>query len=181
MVNKVSAFFKRVGRTWFILLVIVIIIIFFYNQIVAIIISIVCIVLLIIVPYIPHKYIEGKLITFLKEYFMIEDDSVAEIQQRPLREIRQQMFDLMQKQENKPWLIVFLNKRYIFFHEETIQKFIKLYNEGYDEKEMLDELQSNDLRAREQVKIIKDTLSKLGRLGEREVSVKERKDKLRFT
>lgn len=111
---------------------------------------------------------------------MIEDDSIAEEMGLPLSEVRQQLFELTQRQAKKPWLIIFLNKRYVFIHEDTIHKFTELYNSGYDEKEMLEELKENDLRTKQEVKAIRETLKKLDRLGKREISVQERRDKKRF-
>ena len=116
----------------------------------------------------------------MKGYFMIEDDTIAEGLKRPIRDIREKLFEISQVQNKKKWLIVFLNKRYTFYHRDTIEKFTDLYNKGFGDKEILDALQENDLRTRAEVNIIRETLKKHNRLGEREISVKERQDKERF-
>ena len=116
----------------------------------------------------------------MKGFFMVEDDTIAEEFKRPIREIREKMFDISQDQNKKKWLIVFLNKRYIFYHKDTVVKFTDLHNQGYGDKEILDGLQENDLRTRAEVNAIRDTLKKHKRLGEREISVKKRQDQERF-
>lgn len=90
------------------------------------------------------------------------------------------MFELSQKQEKKDWLITFLNKQYIFYHEKTIAKFEEVYNKGFSEKEILDNLKDYKVTTRTEIKAIKDSLVKLNRLSERKISVKEHKDKQRF-
>ncbi|MHA2474341.1 MAG: hypothetical protein ACXAES_14035, partial [Promethearchaeota archaeon] len=79
------------------------------------------------------------------------------------------------------WLIVFLNKQSIYYHEETIQAFKDAYNKGYSEKEILDALNDYKITTRAEIKLIKDTLVKLIRLSDRDISVKEHKEKQRFT
>lgn len=90
------------------------------------------------------------------------------------------MFELSQKQMKKKSLIIFLNKQYIFYHQETIEKFLEFYNQGYSEKEILDNLKEYKLNTRTEIKVIKETLVKLDRLTEREISVKEHREKQRF-
>ncbi len=177
--NKVAVFFKSIGRNWFIILIIAIVLVFFLNQQIAIWMTVIAIIIFLLL-YIPPHFSTNKFVNFLKEYFMIEDDTVAEKLAKPLREVRQSMFDLMKGQKNKKWLIVFLNKRYIFFHQDTIEKFTELYHKGYDEKKMLEKLREYDLREKSHVKIIKETLLKSERLGEREISVQERIDNKKF-
>ena len=179
MANKVVVFLKSIGRLWFLFLLLAILIVYIYAQEVAIWMTVITIILFLL-SYLPGLFTRGKLVHFLKDYYMIEDDTVAEELGKPLREVRKEMFELMQNQKRKKWLIVFLNKRYIFFHPLTVQKFKELYHEGYEEKELLQELKENDLRTKEEVKVIKKTLQKNGRLGKRKVSVKERKDKMKY-
>jgi len=116
----------------------------------------------------------------MKGYYMVEDDTVAKEIRKPLREVREKMFDLSQDQSKKKWVIVFLNKRYIYFNKVTIAKFQELYHEGYSEAEILENMKDYDLRTRAEVKSIIETLKKLERLGERRTSVKQRQDQLRF-
>ena len=90
------------------------------------------------------------------------------------------MFELSQEQMKKKSLIVFINKQYIFYHQKTIEKFLEFYNQGYSEKEILDNLKDYKLNTRTEIKVIKETLVKLDRLTEREISVKEHREKQRF-
>ena len=180
MPKSYVVFFKSVGRKWFLFLIIVIIIIFVYNQMAAIVVTAITLILFVL-SYIPVFFFKSKIMRFMKGFYMIEEDTIASELKRPLRDIREKMFELSQTQQSKDWLIVFLNKRYIFYHKDTIKKFEDLYNKGYGDKEALEDLRDFDLRTRAEVKAIMDTLVKLDRLGQREVSVKDRRDKERYT
>lgn len=116
----------------------------------------------------------------MKKFYKIEDELIARKFKKPIKKIREEMFELSQNQEKKKWLIVFLNKQYICFHQDTIQAFKEFYNKGYSEKEMLDNLKKYKINTRVEIKAIQDTLIKLDRLNEREISVKEHKEKQRF-
>ena len=116
----------------------------------------------------------------MKKYYRIEDTIVAKKLKKKINKIREEMFDLSQKQEKKNWLITFLNKQYIYYHEQTIAKFMELYNKGFSEKEIFEGLQDFELKTRVEVKSITESLIRLNKLSEREVSVKEHKEKQRF-
>ena len=73
-----------------------------------------------------------------------------------------------------------MNKQYIRYHQDTIEAFKDVYNKGYSEKEMLDDLKEFKITTRAEIKAIQDTLIKLERLDEREITVKEHKEKQRF-
>jgi hypothetical protein len=135
---------------------------------------------LFIISYIPKLFFKRKLSKFLKKFYKIEDELIARKFQKPLQKVQDSLFELSQNQEKKKWLITFLNKQYIFYHEETIQKFKDVYNKGFTEKEILDNLKDYKINTRAEIKAIKDNLVKLNRLSEREISVKEHKDKQRF-
>ena len=116
----------------------------------------------------------------MKKYYKIEDNLIARKFKKPLEKIQDELFELSQNQEKKSWLITFLNKQYVFYHQETIEKFKEVYNKGYTEKEILDSLKDFKVNTRAEIKIIKETLVKLERLSEREISVKDHKEKQRF-
>jgi len=116
----------------------------------------------------------------MKGFYKIEDELIARKLKKTLKKVRDEMFELSQSQRKKKWLIVFLNKQYIFYHQETIQEFKTVYNKGFTEKEILDSLIEYKVNTRVEIKAIKETLIKLERLSEREISVKEHKEKLRF-
>jgi len=180
MPKKYIVFFKTIGRKWFLILVIAIIIIaVFFNPIIAIWMTGITIVLFII-SYIPRFFFKNNLYKFMKEFYKIEDGLIARKLQKSPEKVRDKMYELSQNQTKKNWLIVFLNKQYIFYHQETIQAFKAAYNKGFTEKEILDNLKDYKINERIEIKAIKDTLIKLERLNEREISVKEHKEKQRF-
>jgi hypothetical protein len=179
MPKKYIVFFKTIGRKWFLFLVLIIIITAIFDPIVAIWMAAITIILFII-SYIPRLFFKNKLHRFIKGFYKIEDELISRKLKKPLAKVREEMFELSQNQAKKNWLIVFLNKQYIFYHQETIQAFKEVYNKGFTEKEILDSLKEFKVNMRGEIKAIKDTLIKLERLSEREVSVKEHKEKQRF-
>jgi len=116
----------------------------------------------------------------MKGFYKIEDELIARKLKKTLQKVREEMFELSQSQKKKKWLIVFLNKQYIFYHQETIKAFKAVYNKGFTEKEILDSLNEHKVNTRVEIKAIKDSLIKLERLSDREISVKEHKEKQRF-
>ncbi|MFX1365524.1 MAG: hypothetical protein ACFFCE_05985 [Promethearchaeota archaeon] len=168
-----------IGRKWFIFLILVIIIVAIYQPLIALWMSGITLILFIL-SFIPELFFHKKLRKFLNKFYKVEDELIAKKFNRPLKKIRDELFNLSQKQGNKGWLITFLNKQYIFYHEKTIEKYIDVYNKGFTEKEILDNLKDFKITTRAEVKSIKETLIKLNRLREREISVKEHKEKQRF-
>lgn len=154
---------KSIGRKWFLILIAIIIIIFFINQEAAIWITLIVLVLFAL-SYVPALFTSGKMLKFMKQYYMIEDDTISESLGLPIREVREKMYQLSQKK--KKWLIVFLNKRYIFYHRETIERFIELYEEGKSQKEILEILkeEEHDLRTRAEIKAIITALKTRNRI-----------------
>ncbi len=157
----------------------IILIVAIYNPIAAIWMSGITLVLFLL-SYVPRLLFKRKLHKFLRKYYKIEDELIARKFKKSLLKIQDEMFELSQKQEKKDWLIAFLNKQYIFYHEKTIAKFEEVYNKGFSEKEILDNLKDYKVTTRAEIKAMKDSLVKLNRLSEREISVKEHKDKQRF-
>jgi hypothetical protein len=179
MPKKYVVFLKTIGRKWFFFLVILIIIIAFFNLITAIWMAGITLALF-VVSYIPRLFFRNKLHRFIKGFYKIEDELISRKLKKSLEKVREEMFELSQNQSNKKWLIVFLNKQYIFYHQKTVQAFKEVYNKGYTEKEILDNLKDYKVTTRVEIKALKDTLIKLKRLSDREVSVKEHKEKQRF-
>ena len=136
--------------------------------------------ILFLLSFIPNLLFKKKLNKFLKKYSKIEDEIIANKFNRPIKKVREEMFDLSQNQMKKKSLIIFLNGQYIFYHQEIIEKFLEFYNQGYSEKEIFDNLKDYKLNTRAEIKVIKETLIKLDRLSDREISVKEHRDKQRF-
>ncbi|MFX1502153.1 MAG: hypothetical protein ACFFDH_14410 [Promethearchaeota archaeon] len=179
MPKKWKVFFITIGRYWFMFLILIIIIVAIYNPLAAVWMSGITLILFIL-SFIPEILSHKKLRKFLNKFYKIEDELVARKFNRPLKKIQAELFNISQKQGNKGWLITFLNKQYVFYHEKTIEKYIEVYNKGFTEKEILDNLKEFKITTRAEVKAIKDTLIKLNRLHEREITVKEHKDKQRF-
>ncbi len=179
MPKKYIVLFKTIGRKWFLFLIIIIIIVAIINPVAAIWMTGITLVLFLL-SYVPRIFFKNRLHKFMNKFFKIEDELIARKLKKSLKIIQEDMFDLSQKQDKKKWLIVFLNKQYIFYHQETIQAFKDLYKKGYSEKEILDNLTNYKIGIRAEVKAIKDTLIKLKRISEREISVKEHYEKQRF-
>ncbi len=179
MPKKYIIAIKTIGRKWFLFLVVLIIIIAFFFQILALWMTGITL-FLFLLSFIPGLLFKNKLNKFLKNYSKIEDEMIARKINKPLSEIREELFALSQNQMKKKYLIVFLNKQYIFYDRKTIEKFMDCYNKGLNEKEILEELKEFRFSNRDEIKGIKETLIKLDRLSEREVSVKEYSEKQRF-
>jgi hypothetical protein len=177
--KKYIVIIKTIGRKWFLFLVVIILIVAIYNPIAAIWMSGITLALFLI-SYIPNLFFKRKLKIFLKRFYKIEDELISRKFNKPLKKIQEVLFELSQNQEKKKSLIVYLNKQYVFYHEETIQKFKDVYNKGFTEKEILDNLKDYKITTKAEIKAIKDNLVKLNRLSEREISVKEHKDQQRF-
>ncbi|TFG06316.1 MAG: hypothetical protein EU539_07980 [Promethearchaeota archaeon] len=180
MPNKIVVFFKRVIKLWFVILIIIILILVLYEQIIAAIVITIIGIALLILSYIPSIILKVRILRFMKEYYRVEDRTMAKYLNKPLRKIQNYMFKMSQNQVNKDWVIIFLEKHYIFYHSESVNKIVELYTQGYDLKEMLEELKEYEIKTRVEIKTILDTLIKYNRLEERKISVKERREKKRF-
>jgi flagellar motor component MotA len=161
--KKSKVIFKSITKYWFYIGIIIIIIIAIFNIVLAIWLTLISVVLFII-SSIPSLFFAKNVVKLMENYYKIEDEMIARELKRPLEKVQEKMYDLAQNQENKAWLIVYLNKRYIFYHQDIVKKFIKLYKEGQGEKEILEELLENDIQTRSEIKMIKDTLIKYQRL-----------------
>jgi len=180
MPGKFVKALKTIGRRWFIFLIVVILIIFIFNQIAAIILVIITLILFGL-SYIPTLLFSKKLNTFLSSIDVIDDKSIARKLKRPLAPIQEKMYKLSKDQSNKDWLITFCNGQYSFYNEKVIRKFKSFYNKGLGEKEMLEKLRNFEIKTKAEIKAIKDALANFNRLEERKVSVKEYRDKKRYS
>lgn len=184
-----SIVLKFLRRIWFPVFILVIFLVYLVNQQAAIWITVIAIGIFAL-SYVPHLIKRFRLVRFMKGYYMIEDDTITEHFKKPLRIIQERMFEILQSQQNKKewqvwklskkWLIVFLNKHYIFYHQQTIDKFKGLYAKGCTESEILDKLKDKDLRTKAEVKSIKDALIKNKKIIEREPSAKEQSEQKRL-
>lgn len=102
----------------------------------------------------------------MKKYYKVDDVTIAQELNRPIGKIREKLFNLSQDQIKKKWLIIFLNKRYIFYHQVTIKKFKELYNKEREIKKILQSLNEFDVKTLDEIKAIKEALIKFERLEE---------------
>ena len=180
MSGKFVKALKTIGRRWFIFLIIAILIVFIFNQIAAIILVIITIVLFGL-SYIPTLLFSKKLNKFLNNIDFIDDKSVSRNLKRPLAFIQEKMYKISKNQSNKDWLITYCNGHYSFYNEKIINKFKELYNKGLGEKEILEKLRNFEINTRVEIKSIRDALINFDRLEDRAVSVKEYRDKKRYS
>jgi hypothetical protein len=144
----------------------IILILYFYNQLVGIFLA-----SLVFVVYLVFFLIslssKRRLLREILEYPIISDKEISNKINRPLDDVRNILFSLSKNQEKRKWLIVFLNKRYIFLNENTVNNFKQLYHMGYNEKQILEHLQQNTrIKSRAEVKAIELTLTNQNRLNE---------------
>ncbi|MFX1357932.1 MAG: hypothetical protein ACFFA8_11710 [Promethearchaeota archaeon] len=180
MPKKYKVILKSIGRKWFLILVIVIIIIFFFDPMLAILMTIITIALYLL-SYIPELFFSRRLMKFMIKFYSLDDKTIARNLKRPLGKIQEKMFTLYQKQEKNDWLIIYLNKQYFFYNAKAINSFKEFYSKGFGEKEILEKLINYNIKTRAEVKAIEETLIKNNRLKERETSVKEYREKERFS
>ena len=106
-----------------------------------------------------------NLLKILQKYSTITDKEISNKLERPLDDVRSILFSLAKNQKKKKWLIVFLNKRYIFLNDSAVESFKQLYHMGYNEKKILEHLQRNTrIKSRAEVKAIELTLVNQKRL-----------------
>lgn len=180
MPGKFVKTLKTIGRKWFIILVAVILIVFIFNPLAAIIITIITIVLFAL-SYVPTLLFYKKFNSFLFEVDSIDDKTAARKLKRPLAQIQERLHKLSKKQSKKSFLIIFSNGHYIFYNEKIINGFKTYYNKGLGEKEVLEKLKKFDIKTRTEIKLIEETLLRHDRLEDRKVSVKEYRDKQRYS
>jgi predicted RND superfamily exporter protein len=180
MPGKFVKTLKTIGRKWFIFLVVVILIVFIFNQLAAIIITIITLVLFAL-SYVPTLLFYKKFDNFLNGVDSIDDKTAARKFKQPVTQIQEKMYKLSKKQSKKSSLIIYSNKHYIYYNEKIINSFKSYYKKGLGEKEILEKLKRFDIKTRTEIKIIEETLIKHDRLEERKVSVKEYRDKQRYS
>jgi len=129
----------------------------------AIILTIITIVLFIL-SYIPSFFFKNRLLRFLKKYYRIKENDIINEFNKEKNKIRKSLFELAQNQEKRDWLLILLNSNYIFYHSDLVEKFKELYNKGYGEKEIFENLKKVDIKTRSEIKVIQETLKRNQRL-----------------
>ncbi|TFG07063.1 MAG: hypothetical protein EU539_05965 [Promethearchaeota archaeon] len=157
-------FLELIRKYWFYAVIAAIFVIFLFNRLLAIWITFGFLIVVVFL-YLPSLSFEGKLIKYMKKHNAIEDKIIAKQFKRPLDEIKERMENLTTKQKRKKWLIVGLNNRYVFYNEDTIDKFKDYYKMGFNEKRIFDNLRKDaKIRTRAEIKGIKDTLINLNKI-----------------
>ena len=154
-----------VKKISFYLIVGVILIIFIFNQILGIYLA-GSFFIAYFVYYLFTISSKRKVLRLMIEYLFISDTEVADKLNRSLDYVRDIMSSLSKNQKNKKWLVVNLNKRYFFLNEQGVENYKHLYNRGYNEKKILEDLEPDmRLRSRAEVKAIELALINHGRLS----------------
>ena len=79
-----------------------------------------------------------RLLHSIRGYLIISDEEIAKKLKRSIEDIRSILFTMSKNQKKKNWLIVYLNKRYLFLNEQAVKHFELLYYKGYNEKKILE-------------------------------------------
>ena len=163
--NFILKLIDNIKKIIFYLILGIIIFIFVYNQILGIWLA-GSFFIIYIVSYLITLSSKRRLLRLMQEYSIISDKEIADKLERPLDDIRKILSSLSKNQRNKKWLIVFLNKRYIFLNENGVESFKQLYKRGYSEKKILESLQQEmKIRSRAEIKAIETTLANHNRLN----------------
>ena len=184
MSKSKSSIRKFFSKTWYWFALAIILLIFLVNQVLAILLAFIFLVMFFI-SFIPSFFFKNKLVNLMKKYKKIEEPAIVQKLHRPKEKIRKSLFKLSRDQKGKKWVLVFLNKRYVFYNEIIVKKFLEFYSNGHSEKEILAELRRDAfLKTRAEIKAIETTLKKHHRLIQRRppppvALVKESKQKQR--
>ena len=143
----------------------IIILIFIFNQILAIWLAGILF-FIYFLSYLISVSSKRRLLRNIKDYLIINDKEIADKLQRPLNDIKKILYALSKNQKKKKWLIVFLNNRYIFLNEKGVENFKEVYEQGYNEKKILESLQDEmKLGSRAVVRAIQIALANQNRLN----------------
>jgi hypothetical protein len=141
-----------------------IIIIFIFNQILGLILAGIFF-FTYFLSYLITLSSKRKVLTLMLEYLLVSDTEISEKLNRPIEDIRRVLSSLSRNQKKKKWLLVFLNKRYIFLNENGVEIFKQVHKQGYSEKKILETLKPKmNIRSRAEVKAIETTLADYDRL-----------------
>ena len=180
MLEKSKMYLKAIKKYWIFIFAVIVIAIAFTNLSIAIWITLIAIIVY-LASWIPSIIFSRNFKKIMKGYKTFDDITIAKKIGKPLNKVQEHMFILSQKQTNKDWVIIYINKHYQFYNESIIKKYKKLYNNGLGEKEILENFNESYIKTRPEVKAIEETLIRTDRIDERSISVKEYRDKKRYT
>ncbi len=155
------------GRYWFLFLLLASLIVLFYHQQAAFIMGIIT-VSLYFLSFMPSLIFRFRLLKKMKKHAKIDDVTLARISKKRLKKIKNLMFKLANHQEKKRWLIIYFNKSYVFYAPSTVKKIRELLleeGEKKDESQILSKLKAHDIKSKEELRAIKETLMKFKKLG----------------
>lgn len=162
--NFLSKLITNIKKIIFYPVLILIIVIFFFDQILAIWLAGIFFIVY-FVSYTINLSFKRRILRLIQDYSIITDKEIADKLERPLEDIKKKLSSLSKNQRNKKWLVVFLNKRYIFLNEAGVENFKYVYEQGHNEKKILELLQQKmNIRTRAEVKAIQITLANNDRL-----------------
>ncbi|MHA1988579.1 MAG: hypothetical protein ACW98D_18255 [Promethearchaeota archaeon] len=163
--NIVLSLIDNIKKIVFYIVIGIIVVIFLFNQLLGVSFAGLFFIIY-LVSYLITLSSKRKLLSSMREYSIISDKDIANKLKRPIEDIRRTLLSLSKNQKKKKWLIVILNKRYIFLNENGVERFKQLYNQGYNEKIILENLQQEmKIRSRAEVKAIGVTLANYNRLS----------------
>ena len=165
-----NKFVKFLKKYWFYLSIFILIILFFINSMISIISGIIF-ALILIVYYLMTSSFKYTLINFMNKYQIIEDHQIAEEISVPLEDIRKYMRIIAKKQKKNQWIVVLIKHRCVFYNENLIEKFIDLYNDGLNEKNIFNTLiQAFPIKSRAEIKAIENVLIEQGKIDKRDLT-----------
>jgi len=107
----------------------------------------------------------------MNKYQIIEDHQISEELSVPLEDVRKYMRIIAKKQKKNQWLVVCIKHRCVFYNVNLIEKFIDLYNEGLNEKNIFNTLiQTFPIKSRAEIKAIEDVLIEQGKIEKRDLT-----------
>ena len=137
MLEKSKMYLKAIKKYWIFIFAVIVIAIAFTNLSIAIWITLIAIIVY-LASWIPSILCSRSFKKFMKDYKTFDDITIAKKIKKPLNKIQEHMFFLSQKQNNKEWVIIYINKHYYFYNESVVKKYKALYNNGLGEKEILE-------------------------------------------
>ncbi|MFW9902220.1 MAG: hypothetical protein ACFFDY_13220 [Candidatus Thorarchaeota archaeon] len=140
-------------------LIVAILVVFIFNRMFAILITITLLSIALLV-YLFSLSFKKKLIRAMQKHLRISDMDIAAELNQPIERIRKNLIKLYKNKKRRWGLIIFLNNRYIFYNNDSVNRLLELYNNGLKEKEILEQLKETiGLKTRAEVKAIEDTLT----------------------
>ena len=154
-IEIIIKFFKKY---WFYITIPLVIFLFFINEMLAIVSGLILVFILILYYLITSNF-KFTIIKLMDNFEIIDDQQVSEELLVPLVDVRKNMRIISKKAKKKPWIVVCINNRCIFYNIDFINKFIELYNSGLDEKGIYKSLVKDfPIRSRAEIKAIEEKL-----------------------